>query len=516
MSVRPSAESPLSMSSPVVGESLEKSVNRPGSGELPKLPPGSWVTAAIDRQFPDRLLRRELTSFGPLNPENNGWVWPDRIRAGELVVLVGDGSTGKSTVAADWIARVTTGTAFPESAPQHTLPPSDVLVFNARDDFARKVIPGIEAAGGDVDRVIRASHTVLKHTKSQGIPPVRLNWANRLGPRVHLGDPALMNALYEYVFYRPTIRMVVIDQANLHLRCGSEREFETVIQGLASIAHMCEVAVVITMQPDAFRRGEGVSKYLQSRSLKECVHSVWRIAPPIDPEVPGRVLECLKISHGVADSAKQNWHLVQQADQRLQWNPAEGTELAPSKDLVKHRDLVRVREFLDQILLLLGGLAGWNVLVERAAQQGIQPGLLRQGLTYWNLPSLFEPYEGDLREIVGYPELVAARREELWAQQASAREALRAGRSPYAVGLASGVTADGTRVIEENRPKTSAEPVVSAASPTLPAAPVAGGSRFIKPEVGVGNEGGGGADLEGEDTLGNGVKSPASPPKKVA
>jgi hypothetical protein len=522
MPVRLSSEAPVASSSSVVGEVFDRSVG----GPLSEMPAGFWVTEAIHREFPDRDIPRAESAYGPLNPENEGWVWRDRIRAGELVVVVGEGASGKSTLVADWIARVTTGTPFPEC--DQALPPSDVLLFNAREDFARKVIPGIEAAGGDVDRVIRASHALLKHPQSPGIAPVRLQWANRLGPRVHLQEPEMMNALSEYLFDRPTIRMVVIDQANLHLRCGSERQFEAVMTGLVGLAHLCEVAVVITMQPDAFRRGEGVAKYLQSRSLKENVHAVWRLAPPTDPEVPGRVLECLKISHGVADSAKHHWHLIQREDQRLEWNRADGTELAPGKDLLKHRNLLRVREFLDQILFVLGGLAAWEVLVERGANQGIPRGLLREGLLYWNLPSLFEPHEGDLREIVGYPEPIAARKEELRVQQAAAREALRGGRSPFSVDLAAGVPWGGTagvaaaagpggvRPPSEQPWKTSLEPASRPAPATPMPATLPGSASFIKPEVGAGADGGGEPELEGGTPPRNGVKTPATPRQKVA
>jgi hypothetical protein len=403
------------------------------------------------------------------------------------------------------------------------------LLFNAREDFARKVIPGIAAAGGDVDRVFRASQGLLRASPADGLPSARLFWGNTGGTKVHLHhDEGMLNSLHNFLRHRPSIRLVVIDQANLHLRCGSERQFDVVVQGLLRIAQECEVAVVLTMQPDAFRRAEGVSKYLQSRSLKENAHSVWRLAPPTDPEIPGRVLEIVKTSHGVADLGQQAWHLVQSEDHRLEWNVADGTELAPSKDLLKHRDLVRVQEFLDQILFVLGGLAWWHVLVERAAHQGISQGLLRQALTYWNLPSMFEPHEGDLRELVGYPELIALRKQELWAQQAAARAALLSGRSPFAVGLGAGVAAGlgaaagaglapppaSTTAGPPRQP--SPEPRTSPAASGPVSAPGAEAASFIKPEVVAGGDEGEEPELEGAAAGRNGGKSPTAPPKKVA
>lgn len=483
-----------------------------GSAEAgPSLPPGTWVTEAVQRSFPDRSVPRHCSQLGPLNPENDGWVWPERMRAGDVVVVVGEGASGKSTVIADWIARVTTGTPFPDCEPEEALPPSDVLLFQAAEDFARKVIPGIEAAGGDVDRVIRGSRELLKHKPEHGIPPVRFGWGNGKGPRVHLGDPEVISALNHYLFFRPTIRMVVIDQANLHLRCGSERQFDSLIHALAGVAQMCEVALVITMQPDAFRRAEGVSKYLQSRSLKQCAHSVWRIAPPTDPEVPGRVLECLKISHGVADSARQNWHLIQHPDQRLEWNLATGTELAPGKDLLKHRNLVRVREFLDQTLFVLGGIAGWEVLAERAANHRIHPALLREAITYWNLGTLFEPHNGDVREMIGWAGPIAVRRDQLRAQQALDREAIEAGRSPLSV----------DPPIPESVPLTAVpgtanhEPEPTTADVAMVSGTVPETVSFIKPEVVTGGEGGREPDWEGGSGPRKGAKTPPATDRRV-
>jgi len=289
-----------------------------------------------------------------------------------------------------------------------------------------------------------------------------------------------------------------------------------VVEALVHLARRFEVTFVITMQPNAFRNGEGVAKYLQSRSLRENAHSVWRLATPTDPEVPGRVLEIVKTCHGNGDPDRPAWHLTRGSDHRLAWNEATGTELAPTKDLLKHRHLVRVLEYVDQILLVLGGMAVWKVLAERAAQHGIQPRQLREALVYGNLPSLFEPHEGDVREIVGYPELIDARREAQRAAQAAARAELLRNRSPIlsdlAAGLAPAPTATAAPPPAENPEKTSAEP----ASTAPIAGPPAGGSSFIKPKDAAETAGVGEPSRVGETAPRNGVKHPNTNAKKVA
>jgi hypothetical protein len=488
----------------------------------PKLtpPPGAWLFPDKFTIYPDRIIADRINQFAPIHHENEGWIWPDKVRAGDVVVVVGEAGTGKSTLLADWIARVTAGTPFPGCTPEEAPPSGDVVVFNARDDFARTVIPGIAAAGGDVDRVYRASQGLFELSNETALPIARMFWGNLGNPEIHLGRDKMISKFYRFLRNRPGFRMVVIDQANLHLRGDSERQFQATVEALVQTAQKCEVAIVITMQPDAFRNGEGVAKYLQSRSLKENAHSVWRLAMPTDPEVPGRVLEIVKTCHGRGDLEKPAWHLTRGGDQQLEWNEAIGTELAPGKDLVKHRQLLRVLEYVDQILMVLGGMAVWKVLAERAANHGIQPRPLREALAYGNLPSLFEPHEGDVREIVGYPELIDARRQAQRAQQVAARAELLSSRSPVlsdlAVGLTSAAAPAAAPAPTAAPEKTSVEPPVTP-TPTAPVAgPPAGEPSFIKPNIAEETMGVGERVRGGETAPRNGVKHPATNAKKVA
>ncbi|MFN9372421.1 MAG: AAA family ATPase [Planctomycetaceae bacterium] len=479
-------------------------------------PPGCWLIPEKLPFYPDRKFGNHLNQFAPIHHENNGWLWPDQVRAGDVVVVVGEAGAGKSTLMADWIARVTSGTPFPGCGPDQAPPAGDVVVFNGRDDFARKVIPDIAAAGGDVDRVYRASEMLFELTAENGLPLARQFWGNKGIPEVHLASTKILENVFRFLKHRPSVRMVVIDQANVHLRCDSERTFQQLVEGLGLFARRFEVTFVITMQPNAFRNGEGVAKYLQSRSLRENAHSVWRLATPTDPEVPGRVLEIVKTCYGNGDADRPAWHLTRGSDHRLVWNEATGTELAPTKDLLKHRHLVRVLEYVDQILLVLGGMAVWKVLAERAAQHGIQPRHLREALVYGNLPSLFEPHEGDVREVVGYPELIEARREAQRAQQAAARAELLKNRSPILSDLAAGLAPPPATTAPPPTEKTSAEPAVPPAASPPVSGPAAGGSIFIQPKATAETAGVGEPTRVGETTPRNGVKHPTTNAKKVA
>ncbi|MFN6104213.1 MAG: AAA family ATPase, partial [Planctomycetaceae bacterium] len=124
--------------------------NHPGSGS-PTRP-----------VLPGREVAPETGPGHRRQPHNEGWLWRDKIRSGDLVVIVGEECSGKTRVLTDWIARVTAGQPFPGSEdPSHALPPSDVLVFNCIDDFQHSILDQVKLNGGNPDRVLQASTQLL-------------------------------------------------------------------------------------------------------------------------------------------------------------------------------------------------------------------------------------------------------------------------------------------------------------------------------------------------------------------
>lgn len=80
------------------------------------------------------------------------WLWQGKIPLSRPTVLDGDPDTGKSTIAFDIAARVTTGRPMPfEDAP--LIPAGGIVILSAEDDAADTIRPRIEAAGGDSRRV---------------------------------------------------------------------------------------------------------------------------------------------------------------------------------------------------------------------------------------------------------------------------------------------------------------------------------------------------------------------------
>lgn len=86
------------------------------------------------------------------------WLVPGYIPEGQIVVLGGDGETGKSTVWADLLAGVTTGrkTLFDEAANvpfEEKRDPENVLFFSGEDTAAEIIKSKFRNAGADMNRV---------------------------------------------------------------------------------------------------------------------------------------------------------------------------------------------------------------------------------------------------------------------------------------------------------------------------------------------------------------------------
>jgi hypothetical protein len=79
------------------------------------------------------------------------WLWPDRIALGRLTLIDGDPGQGKSLLALDLAARLTTGRELPDGYQPGE--PANVMVLCREDNLGDTVVPRLRAAGADLERV---------------------------------------------------------------------------------------------------------------------------------------------------------------------------------------------------------------------------------------------------------------------------------------------------------------------------------------------------------------------------
>jgi hypothetical protein len=101
---------------------------------------------------PNGIIHEPIGSLASeVVPERVSWVWPGRLAEGMMSMLDGNPGLGKSTIALDIAARVTTGAPFPGQQLGRT--PRGVVVLSAEDSESVTIVPRLGVAGAVLERV---------------------------------------------------------------------------------------------------------------------------------------------------------------------------------------------------------------------------------------------------------------------------------------------------------------------------------------------------------------------------
>ncbi|OQW99880.1 MAG: hypothetical protein BWK73_49690 [Thiothrix lacustris] len=98
-----------------------------------------------------------LVSGLSITPRQMEWAWQYWLPKGKLSLLVGAPKTGKTLLAIDLAATITSGGKFPDGTRADK---STVIFWTAEDDLDDTIVPRFKAAGGDLANVRFIDHTV--------------------------------------------------------------------------------------------------------------------------------------------------------------------------------------------------------------------------------------------------------------------------------------------------------------------------------------------------------------------
>jgi hypothetical protein len=112
------------------------------------------AAADAEERWYEQLGDLVLTTMSDVAPEEVRWLWERRIPLGKLTVLEGDPKGGKSTMALDLMARVSTGGVMPDGTASDLDGPAHCVLMTAEDGLADTVRPRLDAAGADPERVV--------------------------------------------------------------------------------------------------------------------------------------------------------------------------------------------------------------------------------------------------------------------------------------------------------------------------------------------------------------------------
>jgi putative DNA primase/helicase len=192
------------------------------------------------------------------------WLWPDRIAANKVTMLVGDPGVGKSLVALDIAARVSTGRPWPgESTATGLREPGGVLLLSELDDLDDTLRPRLEALDADMRRIVLLREFVRVSTGKYEVVSFSIG-----------GQLKMIEQAIERV---RDCRLVIIDPISAYVDSQyTRRDLNLLLQELMELAVGNNLAVLVVSH---FSRGHSLFHSGSHANSRFCAsaRSVWKI-----------------------------------------------------------------------------------------------------------------------------------------------------------------------------------------------------------------------------------------------
>jgi putative DNA primase/helicase len=216
------------------------------------------------------LAKGVLRWFDTIEPKPLRYLWPGRIPAGKITLLMGDPGKGKSLMTNDVAARVSKGTAFPDGS---LCEQGRVIILSAEDDEADTIRPRLDAAGADC-RAIALLESVQR---------LKRDSSGRLRPHESMITLADIEVLAE-TQKRAEAKLIVIDPISAYLGgvdSHNNAEVRSLLFPLKKLASRTGVAIVAITH---FRKSAGPTIYraVESIAFTAAARSLWAVGE--DPE----------------------------------------------------------------------------------------------------------------------------------------------------------------------------------------------------------------------------------------
>lgn len=219
-----------------------------------------------------RLATRKLSE---VQAERIQWLWYRRIPFRALTILASQPGHGKSTIAADIIARKTTGESWPLDTDRFTPRPTNVVAILGEDDVAMTFKPRIVAAGGDSERVIVVE--AARAIDEQGNEYVRLF-------DTRLDADALIALVREYF-----AELVVVDPLALFLGSADQHKHSDTYRALQPLIRTAQETGAAILAVHHFNKGgsptgSALARVMGSTAFGAAARSVFTAMKDLDSE----------------------------------------------------------------------------------------------------------------------------------------------------------------------------------------------------------------------------------------
>jgi hypothetical protein len=218
---------------------------------------------AMSASRPDVSAPRPvLVRLADVRPEPLTWIWPGRLAAGKLALLIGDPGLGKSWVSLDIAARLSAGLAWPDGGSAQSGP---VVLLSAEDGLADTIRPRLDVLGADVAHV---HHLAVSRTADRE-------------RAVQLADVAVL----ERAIRETRARLMIIDPISAYLgSTDSHRDAEVraLIAPVSALAERTGAAVLGIMHLAKDRQQPAIYRAVGSIAFAAAARIVFAVAA--DPD----------------------------------------------------------------------------------------------------------------------------------------------------------------------------------------------------------------------------------------
>jgi putative DNA primase/helicase len=232
-----------------------------------------------------------------IQPENVDWLCKNYLALGNVHILGGQPGIGKSQVAISWVAALTNGLPWPDGTPNY-VGPMNVIMLTAEDSPRTAIIPRLQAAGANINRVfifddvIREDRRHHKFLLTQDLERLR-------GLKKEIEDK------------HGAVGLITIDPITSYMGGGENdshrvTDVRNMLDPLNKIAEDERVAILMITHPSKTVNGGAINQYTGSVAFAAaprlgfvCIPEIEEDEDSGDRSATGRVLfSCVKTNIG--------------------------------------------------------------------------------------------------------------------------------------------------------------------------------------------------------------------------
>jgi hypothetical protein len=301
------------------------------------------------------------------------WLWQPWLARGTIAVLDGDPGVGKSSVALDLAARVTTGQPFPgETAARQ---PAVALVIAMEDPLDTIVKPRLEAAGADMTRValLGGVRETGPHGEVESILQIPRD-LDLIVEKCQLHQPALL-------VVDPLFAVMGYDKRGRFIKANDDQGVRRLTSQLKRLAERHNLTIWLLRHLNKGASGSALRRGSGTIAIAGQARSVMIAAKDLN-EPSACVLAMTKTNLATPPHSQRFRVIGKGAGSQIEWL---GISDLSADDLVQpgsledreQRLLIAAKEFLEWALE--NGGRTWEDLVAAANEKGITEMTLRRG-----------------------------------------------------------------------------------------------------------------------------------------